>query len=123
MSVRHLGLLYSEEVVWLVQPAVDPERGEGTELGAGQNWVCGPREVVTYHVTVAGKHACREFIHIYTVIFCTVRRPLLVELAGIRTHCTPLQSAAKLNLESGGAYSSKADMQSVKSVQRIECQK
>ena len=35
------------------------------------------RRVATYHVTVSGKHAHSEFIHINTVIFCTVGRPSL----------------------------------------------
>ena len=52
-------------------------------------------------MTVAGKHACSEFIHIHNVIFCTVERPLLVELADIRTctHCTPFESAAEAESE------------------------
>ena len=33
--------------------------------------------VATYHVTVAGKHARSGFIHIHTVIFCTVGQPSL----------------------------------------------
>ena len=30
-----------------------------------------------YHVVVTGKHAYSEFIHIYTVMFCTVWLPCL----------------------------------------------
>ena len=39
------------------------------------------RRVTTYHVTVAGKHAHSEFIHIHIEIFCTVGQPLLSRLS------------------------------------------
>ena len=74
-----------------------PARGGPTDGAKAPNWGrTGTADSAgRYHVTVAGKHACSEFIHIHNVIFCTVERPLLVELAGIRTHCTPFQSAAE----------------------------
>ena len=44
--------------------------------------------MATYHMTVARKHVPSKFIHIYTVIFCTVGRPCL--------SCSSLQVSAHI---------------------------
>ena len=48
-------------------------------------------------MTVFGKHTCSEFIHIHTVniLYCRATLAFSLELAGIRIHCTPLDSAAE----------------------------
>ena len=53
------------------------------------------RRVATYHVTVSGKRAPSEFIHIHNVniLYCRATLAFSLELAGIRIHCTPFESA------------------------------
>ena len=54
-----------------------------------------------YHMLVAGKHACGEFIHKYKAMYCTVvTLSSSLELAGISTHCTPFKVLLKMNLKS-----------------------
>ena len=55
------------------------------------------RRVATYHVTVSGKHTRSEFIHIHTVniLYCRATLAFSLELAGIRIHCTPFESAVE----------------------------
>ena len=55
------------------------------------------RRVATYHMTVSGKHTRNEFILIRTVniLYCRVTLASSLELAGIRMHCTPFESAAE----------------------------